>query len=648
MQHAAAMRALSSLQDARRYVETQLPPHVLNAEHTTSKRDGGVLDHPLRVGQEAALRLAGEKDRKSLIGKLITGYGKTVAVIGAFAARQAADPNVQFLLIVVPNVEQRDSYARESASLYEQLTGKKTEIEEFGDERVINMMRAGKTRIVIANIQQITADFAEMKKLLSVTNRWMVAFDEIQYYAPKKKNVPLKAWSQRASDIMGHPSVRFVMGVSATPVRSDGRLTLFGEWDFEIPPHIALEEKAVRYIRSSLNNYEVDISIDGSGEPFRVKTSEIAKRAAEENLPIPEWEIRHRVRYHGKYVSYLLDDAFSFVNQLRLADKKASMIVFAMTVRHAKFVADAINARYRHESGKPVAVYVGDPNAVDENNQRIGKTAEENSKAIELFKKSELGNDNPYVLVQVHMAGVGFNHPPACVGIFINDIGDSVLLEQEIGRLLRHTKKLPYAYIFASSDHPGKELFTRMATQYGDKDIDVESRQPDPLEHFRQSNGGDRWPHFPSWALLNVNFAGSEISFPWGEVNPEEISERQIEEVKSKMSSSVSLEEVEQAMQAVFAKRREEQTVREKLTGAKALVVEALTSVARHMERYRQFDMPPSGYAGDVKRACNTAWKRWSSRGHEAMTVDDFYAKHRWLESVAESIRRGAVPGWMP
>src|SRR4030095_11251133 len=49
---------------------------------------------------------------------------------------------------------------------------------------------------------------------------------------------------------------------------------------------------------------------------------------------------------------------------------------------------------------------------------------------------------------------------------------------------------------------------------------------------------------------------------------------------------------------------------------------------------------------GDLCRALHSHWK-FSHAGHDAMTADEFEAKHRWLDEVNSEIMAGRIPRWL-
>ncbi len=632
MSHASALRGMSSQEDARRYIEKNLPPVPIELPP----------DLNLRVGQEAVLRLAGEAGARRVIAKLVTGYGKSLAIVAAFAARERIDDS-RFLLIVVPTDEQRGDFVRKAGELYNRIARRRTDVWDISGEnelRAERAVRSGDCRIVVTTIQKLSRDASGARALLEISDQWMVAFDEIQYYARQKKpGAPISPWTQQADWLCNHPSVRFVLGVSATPVRSDGRLTYFGEWDLEIPPKVAIDEKAIRRVVAHLDTYTLDITLQGEDAPRRVKTSEIDGWAAREGLDIKDWEIRHDVRYHTKYISRVFGYAYQQLLEAQIDDDRASMIVFAMSVKHAETVAASFNSL----AGERVADYIGVQaagSAVSTDPQ--GKSDRDNRATIERFKAGQLR-----VLVQVAMASVGFDHQPACIGVFLNAIGETVLLSQMVGRVLRYTDRLPFAHIIASDDHPGSGLFRTMQDDYS-------IEEPDEPEPGNGGNGGSEpWPPFPSWRLIDVKYDRTKVFRPWG--GNEGAAVAAAVESARVQRPSASQDDLETVVRRIFAEKERELEIEaaavsavDRLNAAKAQVRAAEGAVANAMFKARRMHSPPSAYAGDVKKTLSGHWVRSFGRGHKQMDAADFEKKHAWLREIFDLIKAGEIPTWLP
>ena len=483
---------------------------------------------------------------------------------------------------------------------------------------------------------------------------WMVLVDEAQYY-PDNSSTPFVEAIKR---IITKPAVKFVMPMTATPIRSDKRFTFFGEPDLIVTPLVAVDEGAIRYVKTYLGEYDLDITMKDDPTPIRISTTDIAaqlKTLKDEGISsIREWEVRYRVRYHNKYVSRILHDALErYYRKNSEHPGRHQIIIFAMTVAHAKHLAELMNklvgVNPQEEEPLRFADYVGDTiRVVDQDGTAVPNDAfrseAENKAVMDAFKTRQLP-----CLVQVAKAGVGFDHRYCSIIIFLNNIGETVLLEQQVGRGLRRDMEIAKGRdvldIFAGTDHPGAEFLKQLTEM-----------MPEPEEPNGGGGGGGGGGGllgFPTWCLIDVEQREVKMFTPYGvfDAAKKEDLARAIEIAKGHVGGDetkiyAAVRQLFEEKKAAAAPMAHAQALEQAQLLVKAATRTVVSNVIRMRKRNGQ--TVESSLPGDLKKAINKRWRGSAGQGHGSMTESDFKSKFQWLEELNETIASGmGIPRWL-
>jgi superfamily II DNA or RNA helicase len=636
MEPASTLPQMPPLEEFKRRILAESPDPVKPVERLEG--------HRLRAGQQFAMRLASEPQRRSLFVGLPTGYGKTSTALLSFAQRHALRSS-DHLLYIVPSDNLRDSVLQECHLLTE-LTGA-TVARSTMDRPVAvaqelrKIARQGGIGVVVTTIQQVALSFAHVENVLETAGgRWMVVFDEVQNYERPREGQQPGAWTRAKRALEARDDITFVLAMTGTVVRSSGHWSDFGEPDFEVPLAVAREERVIRSVCAHEIDYLIDVEMDGSIESMRLSDVDNA-RAAEGCASVDAWELKHNVRYFGRYITDIFAAAHGTLVAEQARDPRAAMMVFCMSVAHAKTTCDTLN-RF---AGKGFAEWIGSSDVGDDS-----RSPEENRAILRRFKEGRF-----HCLVQVNMATVGFNHPHVCVELWLNTIGASVYVMQGIGRALRITPKLDAAHIFYSPDHPARDIFRNLESALPSDD--AEGEKSGPLDGG--SGGGGDSVKFPPWQIFNARRTDVVVHTPLGDFNAD--SENDAHELAVSLaarSSSLTVDSARAEVDRIFREAREQQessaselTLTERTEQARGQAEKALMAVIRTVARKTGQRQDPAWYGAMKARVHGEYKKRQASKVSQSdMTEDQLRAKHSWLEQLHAEISAApaaGVPAWL-
>jgi len=627
MELSGPLRDLATAAELREFIEEHYP--------TPSSVEGRSLK--LRLGQVLLARaLTSGWTKGSMFIEFPTGYGKTEgAVIATHLLR--LEGRISHVLIIVPSEEQRDKWVHDGPKAFLQVTGQVLEICDAADDSAARYHSIDGVRVFVMLIQSAIKDHGRKKLAeLMASGRWLVVVDEAQYYAPKEEGA---AWSNGLKAILDKPVVEFWLGMSATPLRRSRQYGLLGKPDLVVPVKVGIDEGAIRTLSVRAEEYVVDLQLDDAAAPIRVHTSEIASWAGDGDAKaITAWELRHRVRYHHKFLSQIIGHALGIHYEKSTHQPgQHQMLVFAMSVRHAKHLTEAIN---RIAAEHDFADYIGetaDPQA--------RRTPDENKAVLERFKKNQLP-----CMVQVAKAGVGFDNKRCSTLLFLNLIGNSPLLLQFIGRGLRRNEVVPIkddiCHAVVSKDHPGMDLFREMDAG------EEEDKQPGREGH----GGGWRMIGLPAFFLLDATFDHAEI------IQPFEAEERlralresehpQVRELIAQAEAAAGGDILAWVKQAMVLERSEVLTKMRRAARhdqAKAQVNNARHAIVRNLIGLRNGGRKTvdSSQFGPLYNALDGEYIRLTGLPQKKMTVTDLQAKYAWLEAINDQVRARNVPDFL-
>lgn len=636
MEPTSTVPELSSVEDFKRWIAESTP--------SPAKEIPRVNGHRLRAGQEAAMRLASEPNRSRLFAGLPTGYGKTITAQVVFAQRHALGL-ADHLLYLVPSDNLRSAVLKE-CSLLGELTG--ASVHRWGMDRYVSVAQGARAAakkggvvVIVTTIQQAARSFAHIESVMETAGgRWMVVFDEVQNYEHFRDDDEPGAFTGAKRALESRHDVSFTMAMTGTTVRSDRRRTDFGVPDFEVPLSVAREEKVIRAVQAYAVDYVVDAEVDGETQTMRLSDLEAAQK--EDNASsLSAWELRHGVRYYGRYITDIFEAAMTKLQEQQAFDSRACMIVFCMSVNHAKVTCDTINRIY----GKGYSEWIGSSDVGDDT-----RSQEENRRILDRFKDGKFK-----CLVQVNMASVGFDHKYVCVELFLNTVGASVNIMQSVGRALRISEKLDVAHIFYSPDHPAKPLFESL-------ECELPSDAPEALDpavpqEERSAPSDPSVVPFPPFTILNTRRDGITIHTSLGAIRDGNREDEMYLAKKFAAGTGVTEENAAEAVRRFLQEEKEKQeivaselTEKERLDQARAQIKVAISAVTRTLARKSGGQRVTPEWHGMKQKAIHREYRSKTGLSQSDMTVDQLRAKHTWLESLHEQIAQGPtaeVPSWL-
>ncbi len=591
------------------------------------------------MGQQALYDIVSTKQKDRYCIQLPTGYGKSWCACIAYGAMRDQG-RVNRMLIVVPTDQQRTQYID---GLYEDLEtlGLKAKGIHRCDNQsswVIKEADQNKAEIFVAGVQSICANPGYYADLMN-KGRWLVVADEFHHYGSEN------SWGKSILDL----PYSVILGMSATPVRSDQKLTIFGDSDFDVTVTIpdAYLEKAVKRIQGRVGNWMVSYSTADDPEPQNFTTKDLIDAYGIDGTSpasISAYEIKKGIRYHDKYVSEIFLQVLELWNQYEAKwPKQNQILVFAMSCRHADMVAKLINDIAFPGYPKPFADWIGVGEGLAGN-----RSDSENKKILAQFQANELP-----CLVQVNKAGEGFNNKRCSIGLFLDLVGDTPTKRQHIGRFMRVNPAAPgqSSVIFVSEDSPAKSLLENIAEEFG-LPPDGEAQQK------KIGNGGGEGVQLviPDVFIIDTEFESERVVYPYG--SPEKAMEQYIQNSSEEVRQAYAALPHDTALEAFKSmvepwlkeehKRKNppltEEQKRKQIADQVNRNVGMLASITL---RKRYGKSWPKSACGDMHKLINGRWKRECGTGHSDMTTEELMAKNNWLQGLAENVNKGMIPTWL-
>lgn len=580
----------------------------------------------LRKGQRELYEKLVSTDKSQYLVELPTGYGKSWCACIAYAVLRSKG-KIDRCLIIVPTDLQRLQYY---AGLQEDLDT--LGIQYRGIERCVNgntwvikKSLRNESDIFIAGIGSISANPGYYADLMC-KGRWLIVADELHHYAQGK------TWG----DCLNGLDYQVRVGMSATPLRKDGTMTIFGDAEFDVKVSIndAFKEGAIRRFSARIIDYTLTYSTLGD-EP---KTALLSELSDEAEGDVSSYEIRREVRYFSKYVSSIFLLVINqWIEYEGMYPGQNQILVFALSCRHAESIAEVFNNLAFPGLPEPFADWIGVGDAADKRSDK------ENQEILERFQSNKLP-----CLVQVNKAGEGFNNKRCSIGLMLDMVGDTPQKRQHIGRFLRVNSQSPGidSVIFISSDHPCRSLLENL-----------EEQMPSTAKDDGGDSNGSGWSKqlkISDVFIVNTEFHSEKIVYPYG--TKEKTIEKFVEQCSSEEKEAIDALPKEDA--AILLSAAVERWVKSLLPQPKPLTSEearkqVLEQVQRntgalvnYVLRKRYGSSIPKSAKGDYFKAVHSRWKRQNG-GHDNATTEDLVAKNKWLQELSEQISETGLPSWL-
>jgi superfamily II DNA or RNA helicase len=536
------------------------------------------------------------------------------------------------MLIIVPSAEQLSSYLEEieqdMARVGAPVSGAYRAISDLS----LRLHRRNEAEIFVATIQSLSGSgIATVHDLMS-SGRWLVAADEFHRYADDN------TWGEAIKSL----SPVFTIAVSATPNRTDNSAkAIEGEFDVNVSLAEAVEEGAIRRVVTHVMDYTVDLTMGGDQTPERFTLSSLANAlgGSEKLQDLSQMEIKKEIRYHSKYISESLLNAISKLEELNTEQPgEHKMLVFALGVRHAQAICEQIKS----VAPQLQADWIG-TQATDRDGKQHGRSDSENETVLARFKRGEIT-----ILVQVRKAAEGFNDVRCSVLVFLNMMDICVLLWQCVGRGLRRNFSIPEhldrCHIYASHDHPGLELFKKLADM-------LALPEEDPIVDERTGAAGTGGPiiyDIPEFFIIDASFSGEELYFPLGDTTmPQSQALERVRNSVPQLQQQTD-ESMLQLIRQALGVEPQVLSTSERIDRAKDRITKAVGTLASNVVRIRADRSGgtfPKSMLGDTCKAIHRRWKTLNSgNGQSAMTMEELERKYSWIQGLNTSIRSSADP----
>jgi hypothetical protein len=346
----------------------------------------------LREGQKAVLDFIKNHPLVSLItAQLPGGYGKTIAAYAAYIAKREAK-SVDRLLMVVANLTQVNQILRECRQDLNDF-GIKVRTDSQGipvyhyrnDGQSVLYARNGTFEIFVTTIQSVDAGVKNGTVFsLLRTGNWLLFLDETHHLADDF------SWGETVKLLFGE--IKFVLAVSATPLREDLR-NVFGKQGTDVCLNFqraldegnVLKDIKIRALDFNIKSFQFEGDITYKASDLGTgKVLGNAREATEQT----------KLRRFWDFINPLLNKAFQRTiersAQMRIRGK---ILVRVSRQWIAEEVAKMVSGRFGLS-----ADWIGCDLRDEATNQAV----------IERFLMED-GDDKLDVLIQVGMAGEGFN-----------------------------------------------------------------------------------------------------------------------------------------------------------------------------------------------------------------------------------------------
>ena len=360
-------------------------------------------DFSFRRGQRAfliKLAEAYQEGRTDHLGVFVPGYGKTLTALASFAVARAMGV-ADRLVVFVPRGNLRDQYADadEMARMLRWIGAPRMPFCVADASRVF---LKNETPIVIATYQYTCGDSGNRDlQRYCQGGAPLFVLDEI-HHLPEQS-----AWS----DAVGRLPYDSLIGLSGTPLRSDGK-PLFGvphettttdsgpdRLEYKALHEVSLrdahaEGQILKRIEAHVVDYTITMVEEDTGEEVEFTLAELQDEVGRDTSHLDQFFARKSLRFHDVYLDTLLSPAIGRLQEKRAGHfssgdevRNHQMLVTCMSNRHAADVLDFVERRYSWLS----ATRIGQDVPADEREERL-----------DAYRRGDVD-----IMVQVDMIGEG-------------------------------------------------------------------------------------------------------------------------------------------------------------------------------------------------------------------------------------------------
>jgi len=457
----------------------------------------------------------------------------------------------------------------------------------------------------------------------------MIVVDEYHHYGIDK------AWTR---SVEGLPRA-FLLAMSATPNRP-GDDSAFGEPDFSVTYHEAVQERAVKPLRGHSYNYRID-AIGEDGEVLSYTTAELSAEAGGDDPDkIEKLRIDRKLRWSPKYISPLVSVPLERLIIQRLSTgRQLRAIVGAMCVSHAEMVCKQVSAMFPELS----VDWVG--TGLD------GRKPKENKDVIERFLYTEFKPNALDVLVHVGMAGEGLDSKYVTEVVHLNRATLNNTNNQEIGRGARYMEDVSGNPIVCNVNFDSGSDYSAYT---GAKMEAAMDNSPPPADESKPSDDERKpseLPEEPAIFIKHVELENIDSGSP--EITRMKKALKHAAEGMGYEVPADWMESKEGTATAVSTYRKMRAQEANEWNEASTLAQwnEHVNLANSHVTGvvlralYNGYSIE-KGAAGDVKKRINSA-KRKDVGAVDGTSVENLKRHWNWLRNLEQMILTKGVPAWL-
>jgi len=394
----------------------------------------------------------------------------------------------------------------------------------------------------------------------------------------------------------------------------------------------AIEEQAIRPFRYDVANYDVEL-LDGRNELIKLTTDEIREwEGNADKIEGEKYDVQKKLRMSDRYVHQIFTKAMEYYNSWNLEfPDQHRILVFAPNVMSAKYACEIINSC----EGKGFADWIG--------TGFYGRPTEENQQIKRSFVSGDLK-----CLVQVSMAGEGFDAPKASIGIWLSFAYNGNMAVQMCYRIMRRNRNIKEykndtCIMLVPSDSSAIELFEKIRET---QSIEFEERKD------YDKTDDTTWPDAEE---LIMQIVDAKIKEWWGEY----LGEEKKEEIKAVyidnktfpagyMNTPEFDEKLESGFETWVNKRNEKMKKELTKESYQNLLDRQIGTLSYHFVKAIYNGHPSiKGVIGDVKKKINAKIKKQFIQ-RDMATIEDLKQMCDWMTNEFNKYNNYKnVPSWL-
>jgi superfamily II DNA or RNA helicase len=597
-----------------------------------------------RKGQEETINMILNGGAGTYLAVLPGGYGKTLTAIGAYYELRKKRQCDRFLYVAPSSVklfEFNYDLKKQCAKIgFNFICNSGDAAISINDAFAIKEHQYNKSEFFMVTPQfGINSRGSILHSLLS-TGNWFVCVDESHHYTNVNK----------FGNLISSLKAKYYLGLSATP-NNTNQLSIFKQIPveniYELSINEGIKEQAIRRIKTIAGDYYVDLLIDGN--VLNLTTDQLREEIKNsDSKDINKFEVKKQLRYLSKYVSPLFIKAIDKYDELILIDTDKyitingtkpnrpihQILIFADTVLLAENYCKMIN-----DIRPNFANWIG----TGDN----GRKSKDNEKILLEYKNGLLP-----CLVQVSVAGEGFDNPQSSIIIYLSLQYNGNQVVQKIMRAMRRNYmiknyKYDFGWVYVPTDSKALE------TIYQLENLTWEGAEFEGVSKVEEPNENDEFIDLPIYEYDLFNQITDVLIKEWVNNNlPENDFDLLIDSLHNSnylvKDSNEHKEIVKHHLQNIYNEKatinKDELTRKELLSKIDSLV----GSMASKIVRNSKVKSINGQVIGDLKKTINGRYVYESKTFTKEMTFNELKDKLNWLNNLSSTINElKTIPVWL-